>query len=176
VADVADARRELGKVLTRRGEFEASREQLDLALEGQVHDGRTYEALATTTRLLELDVAQGLGDVALPRLEEAVAAATRVEGGSVFAPPLARLHGVARIQGGQFDEGATELRASLDSARERGDAHETTLLLDVLVRLGDRAGLGTYTASAELGELRSRLGITSLLELPLGNERTAQPS
>jgi class 3 adenylate cyclase/tetratricopeptide (TPR) repeat protein len=175
-ADVADARRELGKVLTRRGEFEASREQLDLALEGQVRDGRTYEALATTARLLELDVALGSGPEALSRIEEAVANAPRVEGGSVFAPALARLRGAALIQAGRLDEGAAELRTALEAARKRGDAHETTLLLDVLVRLGDRAGLGAYTASAELGEVRTRLGITTLLELPLGNERTAQPS
>ena len=167
-ADVADARRELGKLLTRRGEFDAAREQLDLAREEQIRDGRAGEALATTARLLELDVAMGGGEPVVTAIDDAVASAARTEGGSVFVPALRRLHGIALVQIGRFDEGAAELRSALDDARRRGDLYATTLILDVLVRLGARAGVDSDTASTELETLRSRLGVVALLELPLG--------
>ena len=175
-ADVADARRELGKLLTRRGEFEAAREQLDLALAEQVRDGRSSEALATMTRLLELEVAMGGGETAPTAIEEALSSAHHTEGGSVFVPALRRLRATALVQIGRSHEGAAELQSGLDNARRRGDLYETTLNLDVLVRLGSSAGIDVAASQRELDALRSQLGVIALLELPLDNERTAQPS
>ncbi len=167
-ADVADARRELGKLLTRRGEFEAAREQLDLALAEQTRDGRAGEALATTTRLMELDVAMGGGEEVPSTIEEAINSAHRTEGGSVFVPALRRVHGVALVQAGRADAGAAELRSVLAEARRRGDLYETILNLDVLVRLRPSPGLDLEASEAELSSLLSRLGIVALLQLPVG--------
>jgi hypothetical protein len=163
-------------LLTRRGEFEAAREQLDLALAEQVRDGRSSEALATTTRLLELEVAMGSSETVPTAIEEALSSAHRTEGGSVFVPALRRLRGTALVQIGRGHEGVRELRAGLDDARRRRDLYETALILDVLARLPNPAGADTAAFQAELADLSSRLGITTLLEMPLDNERTAQTS
>jgi hypothetical protein len=64
----------------------------------------------------------------------------------------------------------------LDDARRRGDLHETALILDVLVRIGSSAGIDVPAFQRELDALRSQLGVISLLEMPLDNERTAQTS
>jgi hypothetical protein len=64
----------------------------------------------------------------------------------------------------------------LEDARRRGELYETALILDVLVRIPNPAGADVAAFEAEFSDLRSRLGITTLLEMPLGNERTAQTS
>jgi hypothetical protein len=109
-------------------------------------------------------------------IEEALSSAHRTEGGSVFVPALRRLRGTALVQIGRGHEGVRELRAGLDDARRRRDLYETALILDVLARLPNPAGADTAAFQAELADLSSRLGITTLLEMPLDNERTAQTS
>jgi len=174
-ADVADARRELGKILARQGEFEAAREQLESAYAEQVRAGTAGEALATTMRLGELGVLAGDGANAVVLISDGMAVADRTEGGSVYVPALRRLHGAALVQAGAVVDGEAELRAALAAARERDDASETALLLDLLVRIDAASGREVPTESAELRRLVQQLGIVAMPKIPLESAGAGRP-
>jgi tetratricopeptide (TPR) repeat protein len=174
-ADVADARRELGKILARQGEFEAAREQLESAHVEQVRAGTAGEALATTMRLGELGVLAGDGANAVVLISDAMAVADRTEGGSVYVPALRRLHGAALVQAGAVVDGEAELRAALAAARERDDASETALLLDLVVRIDAASSREVPTESAELRRLVRQLGIVAMPKIPLESAGAGRP-
>jgi class 3 adenylate cyclase/tetratricopeptide (TPR) repeat protein len=166
-ADVAEARRELGRLLARRGDFAAAREQLDSARAEQVRAGKEGEELVTAYWICELHVLAGETGAALAAIRDTVALAHRVEGGSVFLPMLQRLHGWASVQGGQAAEGDVELSAALEGARRRGEALETTLLLDALIAIRGRRGEPIAALEAERDVLVEQLGIVRLPAVPL---------
>ena len=63
--DVAEANRELGRLLARRGDFEEANNLFDATRAYQLHEGTTAEVLRTDVRRIELRLLEGRADEAL---------------------------------------------------------------------------------------------------------------
>ena len=149
-----------------------AREQLEISHAENVRAGKPGETLATMMRIGEVGVLAGDGQPAVAFLEDAIAVAGRTEGGTVYLPALRRLHAAALVQTAAVDEAIGELAPALDDAREREDEFETLLLLDLIVRLGHRAGRDVTSESDERESLVRRLGIVALPDVPLTARET----
>ena len=173
-ADVAEARRELGKLFARRAEFEVARQLFEAAQEEQVKGDQPGEALATAVRICELEVLAG-APVALAKIETAVQTATRTEGGSVFVPMLRRLEAYALIQAGEWAAGEQRLDDALRAARKRGDVFETALLTDGFNKVKHHRGEDATELVSECQRQIAQLGIVRMPSFPLDPERDAEP-
>ena len=173
-ADVAEARRELGRMLARRGDFAGARDQLDAARSEQVRAGKEGEELVTAYWICDLHVLAGETDAALSAIADTSSLAHRVEGGSMFASMLQRLHAWAMVQTGQLQSGERELATALAEARRKGEAYETALLLDALVAIRGRLHEPAAALESERHTLVEQLGIVKLPAVPFEPARAAE--
>ena len=118
-------------------------------------------------RLSELALLSGNGAAAIDQITKTIEEADRIEGGSAVLPALRRLHAAALLQSGAIEQGADELQIALASARSRGDAYETALLLDLTIGISRQSGRPADSDEQELAVLRDRLGIVALPSVPL---------
>ena len=137
--DAAEAKRELGKLMTRSGEPEAARELLESARAEQVHAGQQSEVLTTDFRLAELLMVEGAIGDALDLADELVQRCESL-GVAALLPGLLRIGGWALIDLGRLEEARERLEESRRLAAGRGDLFEVCLALQALIEVGQRTG------------------------------------
>ena len=170
--DAAEAKRELGKLMTRRGDVETAHELLLAARLQQVHAGQQNEVLTTDFRLAELLVMRRASSEALAFIDDLL---PRIEllGASVLIPGLLRAGGLALLQAGRLDEAREQLDDARLIAQAGGDLFEVTLALQTLIALAKVDSGPVDELEAELQGLLERLGIVALPPLPLGSRPSA---
>ncbi len=136
--DVAEANRELARLLSRRGQFDEARSLLDATRAYQVQRGITAEVLRTDVRRSELFLLEARAGEALEVLAAAERMAATIDGGAVVETSLLRLQGCAMLQLGQIKAARRALDAALRRARERGERLDEALALDALIHLDTR--------------------------------------
>jgi tetratricopeptide (TPR) repeat protein len=170
-ADVAEAKRELGKLLARRGETEAGLEFLTEALADLIAFQKPGEALATRVRVAEALVLSGQTAAAVSTIDEAMRDAKSVEVGEVFVPLLDRLRGWTQVQAGDTAAGLSTYRRALKDARRLGDLFETAVNLDALKRVDEAAEAEATSLESHRSALFERLGIISSPQFALSQAR-----
>jgi tetratricopeptide (TPR) repeat protein len=159
-ADVAEANRELARLLARRGQFAEAETLLDGARDYQVGAAKAAEVLRTDVRRIELSLLEGDPDKALQLLGSADRMASTTDGGTVVEPTLARLRGSAYAQQGRTADAEERLRWAVSEARHRDERFEEALALDALVTLGERAGAVDADVVQARDLLFKEMGIT----------------
>jgi tetratricopeptide (TPR) repeat protein len=165
----AAAKRELGRLLARRGDVSAALELLQSARADQVQAGQPLEVLTTDFRLAEMIVLSGDGAGALELVEELLPRCAGLDA-AMLMPGLLRVDGWALIQSGRWGEAREQLDQARTLAGRRGDLYEECLALDALVALGSLTGEDVGELEDARGSLVDELGIVQLPLVP-GSER-----
>jgi class 3 adenylate cyclase/tetratricopeptide (TPR) repeat protein len=139
--DVAEANRELARLLSRRGHFDEARSLLDATRAYHAHEGIAAEVLRTDVRRSELLLLEGRSEEALGVLAAAAREAVTTDGGAVVETSLIRLQGCALLQLGRIDAARDALGRALRRARAHDERLEEALSLDALIHLDARSAV-----------------------------------
>ena len=164
--DVAEGRRELGKAIGRRGDFETALGLLSDARLTQVSHNLPGEVLATDTRTAEVLVLAGRSTEALALATEAFGRVDATDGGSIVVPSLHRVLGWVGLQRGEPIRSREEFTTALDLAKFRGDDYQTALALAGLIAVSRQEHDYESEMETELRAITARLGIVTLPEIP----------
>jgi tetratricopeptide (TPR) repeat protein len=180
-ADVAEARRELGRAAGRRGDFDAALALFAEARAEQVTHGQPGEVLATDARTAEVLALAGRGPEALALAEGALARVDDTDGGAMVVPGLLRTRGWAHLQAGSPEAARAEFAEAESLARTRDDAYQVAQALEGLIAVGKALGLDVAAATAEVDEIHGRLGIAATsvpgeLMAPTSAARVSDPA
>jgi tetratricopeptide (TPR) repeat protein len=151
----ATALLELGKLETRRGLHDAAVDRLGDARSLFAEIGEESAVIDADARIAEALVLGGDADGAAELAERALRETDGVEGGSVVAPVLLRVLGLAHLVAGRVEAGRETLQRSVDAAEAVQSNYDVALALDALSRGGDDA------VAARRDDLFTRLGIVS---------------
>jgi tetratricopeptide (TPR) repeat protein len=149
-----------GRVALARGDYAAAMDKLAEARAMCLEMGETGEAIALEAHCAQVYLRAGEIDQALRQVEETAERASGAGQGAVAAAHLHRVRGEALLARGQRDQGAQELRAALEVAREHDTSYEVEASLRALLECqvaASPAEAGAWRAEREA--LAVRLGI-----------------
>ena len=167
-ADVAEANRELARLLARRGSFDDARVLLENARAYQAHAGKTAEVLRTDVRRIELLLLEQRGADALELADAARHMASVTDGGSVVETSLIRLRACALLQLDHIEEARGDLERAIERARKRLERLDEALALDARIQLAERLGEPTAALNAARDAAFADLAISAAPALATG--------
>ena len=156
----ATALLELGKLETRRGRLDAAVERLGDARSVFAEIGEESAVIDVDARIAEALVLGGDAGQGAALASAALREADGVEGGSVVAPVLLRVLGLAHLVAGRHETGRETLRRSVAAAEAVQSNYDVAVALDALAG-AEREGGGDDAVTARRDELFARLGIVS---------------
>lgn len=166
----AAAKRELGRLLGRRGEVETALELLRSARADQVLAGQPLEVLTTDFRLAELCALAGDASASLALIEELLPRCAHLDAATAM-PGLIRVDGWALMLCGRRREAREQLEEARALAGQRDDLYEQCLALDSLVAVARLEGDDVSALEDALEPLVEQLGIVRLPRVPLDGPR-----
>jgi len=166
--DVAEAWRDLARVLARRGDLAGARQLLDDARAVQVDHDLVGELLTTDSRIAEVLVLSGEGEAALELVDDVGARAQSTDAGPILGPTICRLRGWALMQLGRIDEARAAFDDSRNQTIRRGDEYQLALALEGLAAVARATGDDARALETERRSILERLGIETTPAVPLG--------
>jgi tetratricopeptide (TPR) repeat protein len=166
---VAFATMHIGRVASRRGDFDEAQRLLTGARTEFIALDAVAEALETQVWITECLLLQGQSRDALRSAEEGLQREATLGGAAAgtIRAALHRLRGYAFAQLGQTVDAWAELDESLAAARARGASYELALTLEAVSVIAPLAGRPYRPSEEEHRLVLDRLGVKSLPVVPL---------
>lgn len=170
LSETAFATSVLGRTAARAGQTAEACRLLEAARAGYLRAGERNEVAATEIGIAEALVRAGRAAEALAGTDD-MAANALARTGEPNASALGRVRGHAFAQLGLIPQAQEALAASLDAARQRGDAYDEALAVDALIRLAAVTGQQPEPGQvARRDELFGKLGVLAAAAPALAHE------
>jgi hypothetical protein len=166
---VAEARRELARVLGRQGEIATALGLLDEAKATQIRHGQTGEVRLTELRRAEVLLSGGQAAEALAVADELESGSDTTDGGALLTTAIPRLRGWAQLQLRDLTAAEAVFRAAVGAATSRRDDFQLVLALEGLLAVLPADAQDRATLETQKQTLIETLGILRTPSVPTGS-------